>query len=200
MILAHKPFLMHLILKWNKVITSFIFTGFISYSLTAQDTLQIYSTNGTDSALTAQFVKALCQSVITRAKYKGKFELENLIVKASANESPNSLKIVKWHGKYGNECICPATKDFEQMNFLRLIVLSNFRDFANLIGPRNRVPLDFNLQDSSDSLNIYDFVNTLRKSIEFSYDNKRFEFQQDDQWKNVMFFYFLFSEFYLKQH
>ncbi|MEM9389448.1 MAG: hypothetical protein AAGA02_03180 [Bacteroidota bacterium] len=191
---------MHLKLKWNKLITLFIFTSFINYSLTAQDTLQIYSTSGTDSTLTTPFVKALCQSVITRARYKGKFELENLIVEAAANERPDSLKTVKWHSKYGNECMCPATEDFEQMNFLRLIVLSNFRDFANLIGPGNRVALDFNLLDSSDSLNIYDFVNTLRKSIESSYDDKRFEFQQDERWKNVMFFYFLFSEFYLKQH
>ncbi|MEM6525053.1 MAG: hypothetical protein AAF693_14720 [Bacteroidota bacterium] len=85
------------------------------------------------------------------------------------------------------------------MNFLRLVVISNFRAFANIIGPKNRLPLDFDLVDPVDSLNIYDFVNNRRIEIEARYDDKRFEFQQDEEWRNLMFFYFLFSEFYLKR-
>ena len=78
---------------------------------------------------------------------------------------------------------------------MRLVVQSNFRDFANIIGPNNRLSLNLELKDVNDQMTLLEYVNKRRIDIEKSYNDKRFEFQQDDEWRNIMFFYFLFSEY-----
>ncbi|MEM7106843.1 MAG: hypothetical protein AAF519_01365 [Bacteroidota bacterium] len=116
--------------------------------------------------------------------------MEFLVSLTSANLKPDSSRNLQWHRRYGNPCIYPATDSYREMNFLRLVLTSNFSAFANSIGLKNRLPLDFNWVDPGDPLHIYDFVNHLRKKIEASYDNKRFEFQQDEGCRNTMFFFF----------
>lgn len=165
----------------------------------AQNHLGIFRIENVDSVLTEGFIKSICQAIESQEFSDGKYVLENLIQSASSGFGPDSTKTRLWHSRFGNQCLCP-NKEGVYSNFLRMVVLTNFRGFANHIGPKNRTSLDFELKDPSDSLNIYDFVNSLRKKIEAEHEDKRFEFQQDERWRNLMFFYFLFSEFYLKQY
>ncbi len=160
------------------------------------DQIQIYK-NG---KLTTNFLQALCDAAVdpvhrggTGASY-----LEKLINTAAGTYHLDSLQPVatkNWHSKFASELRCPAYNDFPESNFLRLIVETNYRDIANLIGPKNRLSLDLTHRDTKDSLTIFDYINRRRIQLEKKHNDRRFEFQQDQEWKNIMFFYFLFSEY-----
>lgn len=150
--------------------------------------------------LTAAFVAKLCSA----ARYQlgveniGPTELENDILFAAGTtygaEDVAELSL-KWHTKYGNQCQCPANDDFEAGDILRQMVNSNFREFANIIGPKNRLPLNLALKDPVDGMTILEYINNQRVLLEKKYNNDRSKFQEDLKWRNIMFFYFLFSEY-----
>lgn len=162
----------------------------------------IYEITGNDSILTAAFIKKICRAIKQKGKLdNGQMEAESLILKAadvSTKDTIQATKSIAWHNKYGNQCYCEAKDDFLEGNFLRQMVYADFRRFANIIGLHNRLPLDLTLKDSKDGRTIYKFINDLRLELEAGHDNRRFEFQQDEEWRNVMFFYFLFSEYSIK--
>ena len=157
----------------------------------------IYNTKG---QLSSQFINAICQAARSKQKISNSFvtELEVLISEAAGiNHKSEELPEVsfKWFTKYGKQCHCAADKNFEEGNVLRQVVQADFREFANIIGPNNRLSLNLDLKDEKDGLTILEYVNKRRIDIEKSHSDKRFEFQQDDAWRNIMFFYFLFSEY-----
>ncbi|MTI28356.1 hypothetical protein [Fulvivirga kasyanovii] len=161
---------------------------------------EVYTVTSGDSTLSKKFIKALCEAARTKsgAERPGlPSDLEALIVLAAGtgyNDADQPQKSLKWHEKYGSSCYCPASKNFPEGSILRQVVHANFREFANIVGPNNRLTLDL-LQTDADGLNIFEYINKRRMEIEASHNDKRFEFQQDEQWKDVMFFYFLFSEY-----
>lgn len=152
-----------------------------------------------DSTLTSEFIRELCEAARTKAgEGKAPSYLEQLINKAAGTyykDSNQHTLSLKWHKKYAVECMCEEKKKFERGDFIRQTVQSNFREFANIIGPNNRLALDLSFRDPIDSLNVFDYVNAKRIALEEKHKNQRFEFQQDKKWRNIMFFYFLFSEF-----
>ncbi|MTI38738.1 hypothetical protein [Fulvivirga lutimaris] len=178
--------------KWV-VLLCFVFS--ISYS---QDTdYPIYKTT---NQLSPQFINALCQAARTKQKVDNSFtsQLEVLISEAAginykSEELPETS--FKWFTKYGDQCHCPSDENFEEGNILRQVVQANFREFANIIGPNNRLSLNLEMKDAKDGLTLLEYVNKCRIDIEKSHNDKRFEFQQDEEWRNIMFFYFLFSEY-----
>ncbi|MBL6445230.1 hypothetical protein JMN32_02850 [Fulvivirga sp. 29W222] len=161
---------------------------------------EVYDITPTDSTLSEKFVEALCKAARTRSG-EGRpglpSDLEALIVLAAGtgfSDHDQPQKSLSWHQKFGRYCHCKSTDEFPAGSFLRQAVNANFREFANIVGPNNRLSLDL-LQTDADSLNIFEYINKQRIDIEASHNNKRFEFQQDEKWKNIMFFYFLFSEY-----
>lgn len=161
---------------------------------------EVYTINSGDSTLSEKFVKALCQAARTKSGSERPglpSDLEALIVLAAGTgyyDSDQPQKSLRWHNQYGSSCRCPASEDFPAGSILRQVVHANFREFANIVGPNNRLSLDL-LQTDADGLNIFEYINKLRMEIEASHNDKRFEFQQDEKWKDIMFFYFLFSEY-----
>lgn len=161
---------------------------------------EVYTIKSGDSTLTEKFVEALCHAARTKsgAERPGlPSDLEALIVLAAGtgymdNDQPQ--KSLRWHQKFGKECYCTATEEFPAGSILRQVVHADFREFANIVGPNNRLTLDL-WQTDPDGLNIFEYINKQRISMEARYDDKRFEFQQDEKWRNIMFFYFLFSEY-----
>ncbi len=180
----------------NIAVLGILFT-FITQLSYAQN---IYTVEQGDSTLSPSFVTTICAAARNHMETEpGKPHLlEQLILNAAEadfNQESTSSKTYSWHSKYGKEIFCPATGTYPAGNFLRQVVYSDFRDFANIIGPKNRLALNLLQQDPYDSLNMFDFVDERRLEIEASHKNKRFEFQQDETWRNIMFFYFLFSEY-----
>jgi len=117
---------------------------------------------------------------------------------AAGTELEDSLKAIKvkqWHSQYGMQCQCKEKDGFPKGDFLRQVVHSNFKSFANRVGPKNDLSLDLSLKSPIDSLTIYEYVNKERKRLEAKHNDQRFEFQKDEDWRKIMFFYFLFSEF-----
>ncbi|MEQ8925030.1 MAG: hypothetical protein RLO81_04410 [Fulvivirga sp.] len=165
-------------------------------NLYAQE-LTIYETEGT---LSEDFITALCHYSRNPPadSESAPTPLERLILRATGTEFKSEdqpIKSLAWHKKFAEQCYCTETVEFEQGDFLRQVVQSNFREFANIIGPNNRLSLYLEFKDPNDGMNILEYVNHKRIAIEKRYDDKRFEFQQDEEWRNIMFFYFLFSEF-----
>ncbi len=152
-----------------------------------------------DSSLTKEFVTELCIAARNKTRTKkGHSYLEQLINRAIhtfQQDSTQQISSLKWHKKFASQCCCEKTKTFEEGDFIRQVVQSNFREFANIIGPNNRLSLHLSSKDPRDGFNIFEYVNSKRISLEEKHKNKRFEFQQDEEWRNIMFFYFLFSEF-----
>ncbi len=165
--------------------------------LFSQVNITIYTKN---NKLTTAFVAKLCAA----ARYKigvekiGPTDLESDIIFAAGTiygaEDQAELSF-KWHTKYGSQCQCPANGEFEAGDILRQVVNSNFREFANIIGPKNRLPLDLSLKDPVDGMTILEYINNQRVLLEKKHDNDRSKFQEDIKWRNIMFFYFLFSEY-----
>ncbi|ELR73617.1 hypothetical protein C900_02702 [Fulvivirga imtechensis AK7] len=161
----------------------------------------IYKIKNGDSTLAPTFIKALCKAARekTGADNPGTpSTLESLVIMAAGTgylDEDQPEKSMRWHSKFGSQCQCEATEEFPAGDFLRQVVHSNYRDFANLVGPNNRLSLDLSLKGPNDDLTIFDYINQIRIDIEASHDNRRFEFQQDEAWRNIMFFYFLFSEY-----
>lgn len=185
--------------KLNKLLLIILFLGLLPM-LKAQSNDPIYHIKRGDSTLSEAFVNELC----TAARYPEtnptdeNTKLEELILKAagtSYSDSLSSVKTNKWYLKYGLNVSCPADSLFPQGNFLRQVVHSNFREFANLIGPNRALELNVLAKTDADNLSLYEYTNELRKVLEAKHDNRRFEFQQDEEWRNIMFFYFLFSEY-----
>ncbi len=159
-----------------------------------------YPIYNSKNQLSEQFINSLCKAARTKETINTTSTslLEVLISEAvGIDYKKEELPEVsfKWFTKYGDQCFCPTFEEFEGGNLLRLVVQSNFRDFANIIGPNNRLPLNLELKDVNDQMTLLEYVNKRRIDIEKSYDDKRFEFQQDEEWRNIMFFYFLFSEY-----
>lgn len=161
---------------------------------------EVYIIQSGDSTLSKKYVAALCIAARTKAGAERPglpSDLEALIVLAAGTgymDADQPAKSLKWHRKFGQQCYCNATENYPEGSILRQVVHSNFREFANIVGPNNRLSLDLQ-QTDPDGLNIFEYINKQRIDIEASYDNKRFEFQQDEKWRNIMFFYFLFSEY-----
>jgi len=170
---------------------------FVAHLSTAQN---IYTVQKGDSALTMSFIESACAAARKHIETEpGKpFLLEQLILNASGasfKKENTASKTFTWHSKYGAQIQCTATNDYPAGNFLRQIVYSGFRDFANIVGPKNRLSLNLHQKDPYDSLSLFEFVDEHRIEIENRHKNNRFEFQQDEEWRNIMFFYFLFSEY-----
>lgn len=160
----------------------------------------IYIINNGDSTLSPKFVKSMCIAARNHLETEpGKpFLLEQLILDASGasfNQENTPNKTLPWHSKFGGDILCESSDKYPAGNFLRQIVYSGYRDFANIIGPKNRLSLNLHQKDSYDSLSMFEFVDKHRIEIEKRHNNNRFEFQQDEEWRNIMFFYFLFSEY-----
>ena len=159
--------------------------------------LKIYTSENT---LSLQFINEICNAARNK-EGEGKLgasQLEKLISEAAGTFYTDSLQPIlsfKWHKKYASQCICEKTEEYERGDILRQIVQSNFRKFANLVGPNNRLALDISFKDPVDSLTIREYVNQKRIALERKHHDRRFEFQQDEEWRNIMFFYFIFSEF-----
>lgn len=191
----------HLWSSWIK--WGFLFLLVCSFHIISAQisTSDIYQVKNGDSTLAPAFVKALCKAARekTGANNPGfPSTLESLIIIASGTgylDSDQPQKSFRWHSKLGRQCQCEATEGFPAGDFLRQMVHSNYRDFANIVGPNNRLSLDLSLKDPNDGLTIFEYINKTRIDIEASHDDKRFEFQQDETWRNIMFFYFLFSEY-----
>ncbi len=187
----------------SKFWINLILISSVAFSTSGQiNSLDIYVTVDNDSVLTTAFVKKLCRATREHIRLdNGQMEVEKLILEAvgiKLGDTLQSQKSFKWHQRFGNQCHCEKNKHFPEGNFLRQMVWSNYRQFANIIGSHNRLPLDLNLKDSQDGRTIYEFINSLRLELEAKHDDRRFEFQQDEEWRNVMFFYFLFSEYSIK--
>lgn len=188
---------------WSKWIRWGIVVLFISIIQTgySQQVTNIYVAQNGDSTLSPAFVKALCEAARTKAG-EGNVGvptvLESLIISAADTEYMHKEqpgKSLRWHRKYGSQCYCEATDRYSAGSFLRQVVHSNFREFANIVGPNNRLSLDLTIPDPNDHLTIMEYINKTRIDLEASHQDKRFEFQQDERWRNIMFFYFLFSEY-----
>jgi len=161
---------------------------------------EIYIVENGDSVLTKKFITEACEA----ARYPldplpGKpFLLEQLILKASNStfkSDSTPVKTNRWFKHHGQQCHCEADEKYPAGNLLRQVVLSDYREFANIIGPNKRLALDLYVKDKADGLNIFQFVDKKLQLIEGSHDNDREAFQKDEKWKNIMFFYFLFSEY-----
>lgn len=170
---------------------------FLTLSAHGQLEINIYDAKG---KLTNEFINELCIAARehTGNEDAGPSKLEELINYAAGaiyNEKDQPLLSYKWHTKYGVQCYCEGTTKFKKGDIIRQVVQSNYREFANIIGPNNRLSLNLELIDPNDSLTVLEYVNQERKRLEKEHNDKRFEFQQDEEWRNIMFFYFLFSEF-----
>lgn len=171
----------------------------VGYGQIGED--DIYISAGKNSKLSAKFVDALCDAARKARESDNSFapsELEALIIMAASTGMDDSLKadkVKRWHARYGRQCQCEASKNFPKGSFLRQVVHSNYRSFANKVGPRNELPLNLSLKGPHDDLTIYEYINQERIRLEAKHHDKRFEFQQDEDWRNIMFFYFLFSEY-----
>ncbi|QSE96933.1 hypothetical protein [Fulvivirga lutea] len=153
-----------------------------------------------ENNLTDQFVASLCDAARNPppSDQLAPSKLELLIIQAAGTEfqaEDQAAKSLEWHKKYAEQCYCSQTEKFEKGGILRQVVQSNFREFANIVGPNNRLSLYLEFKDPHDGMTILEYINNKRISIEKAHDDKRFEFQQDEEWRNIMFFYFLFSEF-----
>ncbi|MEL7001870.1 MAG: hypothetical protein AAFN93_03950 [Bacteroidota bacterium] len=161
----------------------------------------VYIVQGNDSSLSRMFIQELCQAARTKSGWDANFsrsDLETLILMAAGTDLQDSLKATKtkkWHSKFGRQCQCGEQLEFPKGDFLRQVVHSNFRAFANRVGPNNDLALDLTQKSPVDNLTIYQYVNKERKRLEAKHHDLRFEFQQDEEWRNIMFFYFLFAEF-----
>lgn len=162
---------------------------------------EIYNYNNSTKILSQKFINALCKAARNQKNIDDPLapsELEALIVMAAETGTDDSLKSKKvrnWHSKYGNSCQCPATKKYPAGDFLRQVVHSNNRSFANRVGPNNDLPMDLTLQSPADGLTIYEYINKERIRLEAKHHDLRYEFQKDQDWRDLMFFYFLFSEY-----
>lgn len=153
-----------------------------------------------DSSLTPYYIDNVCQAVRSHEESEklAISRLEELILTAAGTsriDSNSSSKTLRWHKKFGSQLICDSTKNYPNGSFLEQMVLSNFREFANLIGPNNHLTLETHIEKPDHPDNLFNFVDSLRLELEARHDNRRFEFQQDEAWRNIMFFYFLFSEY-----
>lgn len=183
--------------KWTKTL---VLPSLIFVLQATQAHGQIYTIKNGDSILSAAFVTQLCHAARypKETKTGGPEKLEQLILSASNadfNEENTPSKTFRWHNQFGNQAYCKADDTYPPGNFIRQAILSNYRDFANIIGPKNRLTLNLKLKDPHDHLNIFEFVDKRIAQLEEKHDNRRFEFQQDKEWQNMMFFYFLFSEY-----
>ncbi|UII29983.1 hypothetical protein LVD17_16925 [Fulvivirga ulvae] len=162
---------------------------------------EVYAINAGDSTLSEKFIEAICLAARTKSGSDRPglpSHLEALIILAAGtgyHDADQSQKSLRWHRKFGNSCYCSGSCKFPEGNILRQVVHADFREFANIVGPNNRLSLDLLQPDATDGLNIFEYINKERIDIEASHNDKRFEFQQDERWKNLMFFYFLFSEY-----
>jgi len=183
--------------KWTKTL---LLSPLIFVLQATQAQAQIYTVITGDSILSAPFVTKICHAARYHEEKEagGPEKLEQLILEASNadfNGKNTPRKTFKWYNKFGNQAYCKADDTYPAGNFIRQAILSNYRDFANIIGPKNRLTLNLKLKDSHDNLNVFEFVDKRIAQLEEKHDNRRFEFQQDEEWQNMMFFYFLFSEY-----
>lgn len=173
----------------------------LSPVLTAQvEPTDIYIIKSGDSTLSPQFVAALCKAARLET-LDDEFPpgpLEEIIIRAAGTaymDPDQPVKSLQWHKRFGKECYCEAKGKYPAGDILRQVVYSNYRKFADIVGPRKRLPLDLNLRDPNDNLTIYEYIDEKRMKLEAKHDNKRFEFQKDEEWRNIMFFFFIFSEY-----
>ena len=162
--------------------------------------IKVYRYTRNDTLLTRDFVDKLCEAARTKSGSRDPdrpSDLEKLINIAAGTSfkaGDQSVRVAMWWGKYFSDCRCERNYDFPEGDILRQIVHSDFRDFANLVVPKGRLALNLSLTDPMDNRTIYQYVNALRENIEKSYDHHPPSFQNDLNWKKVMFFQFLFSE------
>lgn len=177
-----------------------LFLG-VSKGFAQIDESDIYLVRANDSTLSKKFIQEICKAARTRSgdnNTNGFSDLEALIIMAAntgPTDSTKAAKAKKWHTRFGKYCQCDAHENFPKGDFLRQVVHSNYRSFANKVGPYNELSLDLNLRSPIDDLTIYEYINQERIRLEAKHDNRRFEFQQDEEWRNTMFFYFLFAEY-----
>ncbi|MDX1629283.1 MAG: hypothetical protein R3345_11325 [Fulvivirga sp.] len=174
----------------------FLLCYIVVFPLNAQS---IYKINDGDTVLAKSFINELCAAARNQQENKtGPTKFEKLILQAANTHRKAPLsgtKTQKWHSQYADQIYCEANDNYPAGGLARQLIYSNNRSLANLIGPKNRLALDLTHKDPQDSLNVFQFIDRELARLEARHDNRRFEFQQDKDWRNMMFFYFLFSEY-----
>ena len=124
--------------------------------------------------------------------------LEQLINEAAGTHRGDSLqsqKTLSWDRRHIHALYCAAEGRHEAGDLIRQAIKSDFREFANIIGPNRHLTLDLFAPDPHDSLNSFEYIDARRQLYEARHNNDRAKFQQDEDWRKIMFYYFLFSEY-----
>lgn len=171
-------------------------SGWITSFAQGDGEIKVYQS---DSSLTQDFIEEVCSAARNKTGSgdpNNASELEKLLNKAAGTEfkAPGQTnKLGAWWKEYAHQIHCRKEKGFPEGGLLRQIVFADFRSFANHIGPNGRLALDLELKDPVDSLTILEFVTKEREKIESEYPRE--EFQKNNTWKKLIFYYMLFTEY-----
>ena len=131
-----------------------------------------------DSSLSNEFVTALCDASRHRTMVAGGniTYLEQLINEAAGTHRGDSLqsqKTLSWHKRHIHALYCAAEGRHEAGDLIRQAIKSDFREFANIIGPNRHLTLDLFAPDPHDSLNSFEYIDTRRQLYEARHNNDR---------------------------
>ena len=154
-----------------------------------------------DSSLSREFLDEICQAVQARtdidvSDQPTKFESLISIAAGTYYKSfEQPLKIKNWWLKYKNQCNCEEYKRFEAGHLLEQLIAADFRNAANLIGPNGRLDLALEVPYSGNVTTVLQYSRMQIDIIEEKYNYQRIKFQKNKNWKRLMFYLMLFTEY-----
>ena len=189
--------------KYSLILGLLFFSGLTGYvtgqKISFNEMYQVYKG---DTIMRDDFVLRICEAARKKTgQERYHSDLEKLISSAAftaPGEDDQQLKVARWWKEFGIQCYCPRKRKFPGGNFMRQVFHADFRLFANIIGPGDRLTLDIDLPDPSDGLTLFEYINQQRIAREDHFDNNRGKFQKDKQWQSFIFFFMLFSEYKIK--
>ncbi len=177
----------------------------LPFSLLAQQS-DIYIIENGDSSLNETFVAQLCEAARTHANSDDPnvpSDFERLLNAGAGTEfkaEGQKEKVFNWWTRFGSDCHCEKQKrKFPAGNVLRQVVHSDFRAIVNYLGPHGRLSLNLQMPDSEDGLNILQWVTQQRDVVQEKYNNERLRFQKDKNWRRIIFYYMLFTEYQVQR-
>lgn len=161
----------------------------------------IYHIENGDTVLQQSFVYSLCNAARTKegeGKPNTPSLLEQLVIEAagaSFRTEDQGEKVYMWWSKFYKDCHCEADGTFPSGNLMHQVIHSGFREFGNEMGPERRLSIDMSLTYPPQNMNLLDYVVEELSKIEKKHNDELLKYQKDEEWKKIIFFFFLFSQF-----
>jgi len=154
-----------------------------------------------DSSLSRGFLDEICSAVRSRADIDlpgqpTKFEsLISMAAGTGYKSTEQPVKIKNWWLKYKNQCNCGENKKIDAGHLLEQLIAADFRNAANLIGPNGRLDLALEVPYSGNGTTVLQYSRIQLDIIEEKYNHERIRFQKNKNWKRLMFYFMLFTEY-----